>query len=329
MTARSLVPLLTAALAAGCASPDLLALAPDDRVPLELEAPRVRLAMAPPRDARPEAERDGRAPRSERRGVPIVGRVEVQRGSEVSGDGDLGGAPLEGLDATLRRYLASIESVAVVRPREDATPATDYVLEVDVLHLVTTSFQTRRELRVPVVGWLFDPSLERRFLPTANVVLRLRLRSADGRFQAARVVNASVLGGPDEADDPAALAAAAVRAAAHEARRVTASWLARAGAAPLVVDDDAFLVHTVDVDRSGVLLARIDRRSGEVLWLERRHGLPLVGPPGVWHLAPFDERGVLLPPADYAALAEALAGGFGLQRIDQLAVYRYLGPVAR
>ncbi|MCO5169180.1 MAG: hypothetical protein M9894_22785 [Planctomycetes bacterium] len=327
MSAPRAAALVVAALAAGCASPDLLALAPADRVPLELEGPTVRLALPALNDARPGAEREGRAPRSERRGVPLVGRVEVQRGSEVSDDGDLGGAPLEGLDTTLRRYLASIGPVVVVRPREDAAPAADYVLEVDVLHLVATSFRARRELRVPVVGWLFDPSLERRSLPTATVVLRLRLRSADGRFKAARVVNASVLGGP--AEEPGALAAAAVRAAAHEARWVTASWLARADQPSLPRDDDSFLVHAVDVDRSGVLLARIDRERGQVLWLERRHGLPLVGPPGVWHLSPFDERGVLLPPGDYAALAEELAGGFGLQRIDQLAVYRYLGPVAR
>lgn len=331
-----LLALLVAAAALGCSSPELLALAPHERVPLELATPTVRLALAGPNDGRPEAEREGRDPRSEDRGVPFVGEVEVERGSEVSGDGDLGDAPLEGLASTLRSYLGSLEPVVVVAEDDDDDGRVDpdYVLEVDVLHLVAASFRSRRELDVPVVEWFVDPQLERRFLPAANVVLRLRLRSADGRFRAARVVNASVLGSPYEAEEPAALVAAATRAAAHEARWLVGSWLARAGsrpgaAPPPARDDDSFLVHAVDVNWSGVVLARIDRQTGQVLWIERRHGLPLIGPPGVWHLSPFDEHGVLLPPAAYAALAEGLALDFGLRRLDQLAVYRYVGPVLR
>lgn len=333
--ARALA-LLAAAAALGCSSPELLALAPRERVPLELAAPTVRVALADLADARPAAEREGRDPRSEERGIWFVGEVEVERGSVVTGDDALGDAPLEGLESTLRSYLGSLEPVEVVGAGEedDVSVRADYVLEVEVLHLVAASFRSRRELDLPVVDWFVDPQQERRFLPAANVVLRLRLRSADGRFRASRVVNASVLGSPDEAEEPAALVAAATRAAAHEARWLVGSWLARAGATPDAAPaparaDDSFLVHAVDVNWSGVVLARVDRETGQVRWIERRHGLPLIGPPGVWHLSPFDEHGVLLPPAAYGALAEELANDFGLQRVDQLAVYRYQGPLAR
>lgn len=336
MTARrtSLGAALVGLIAAGCASPDLLALAPRDRLPVELEAPTVTVVLAGLDDLRPRAEREGRRPRSEDRSVPFVGEVEVERGSQVSGDGDLGDAPLEGLEATLREYLRSIEHVSVLEAdaEDPDRAAADYVLQVEVLHLVAASYRSRREVEVPVADWFLDTDLEQRFLPVASAVLRLRLRSADGRFRAARVVNASVLGSPDEADAPAALVAAATRAAAHEARQLTASWLVRAGAAPSAPPPpapDSFLVHAVDVNRTAVLLARIDRRTGQPLWIERRAGLPLIGPPGVWHLAPFDEHGVLLAPAEYAALSEALSEDFALQRVEQLMVYRYLGPLAR
>jgi hypothetical protein len=334
---RSLA-LLAAVAALGCSSPELLALAPEARVPLELATPTVRVALTDLVDARPVAEREGRDPRSEDRGIWFVGEVEVERGSVVTGDDALGDAPLEGLESTLRSYLGSLEPVEVVGEGEDddddVRSDADYVLQVDILHLVAAAFRSRRELDVPVVEWFVDPDHERRFLPAASVVLRLQLRSVDGRFRASRVVNASVLGSPDEAEEPAALVASAVRAAAHEARWLVGSWLARAGATPGEAstpagDDDSFLVHAVDVNWSGVVLARVDRQTGQVRWIERRHGLPLIGPPGVWHLSPFDEHGVLLPPAVYGELAEGLADDFGLQRVDQLAVYRYLGPVAR
>ncbi len=345
------LPVALGLLAAGCSSSRVLELAPSDRVPLELGEPQ-RVAVLPPTDARPRVEREGRTPKVIDRSVPFVGGVNIERGSDVSSDGDLGGDPLAALGATLRGYVGSIDGVTTSDDvtgagGEDAVSGADYVLETEVLHLEAGAYRARRELKAPVIGWIVNPDLEERYLPTANVVLRLRLRSADGRFQAARVVNASVLGGPDDADEPGALVAGATRAAAHEARQLTASWLARAEAgartaglpvagrsasAPSTTGDaqgTSFLVHAVDVNRLGVVLARIDRETGDVVWIERREGLPLIGPPGVWHLAPFDEHGVLLPPAEYDALSRELAERFVLQRIDQLTVYRYLGPLGR
>ncbi len=49
----------------------------------------------------------------------------------------------------------------------------------------------------------------------------------------------------------------------------------------------------------------------------------------MWHLAPFDERGVLLAPAEDAAPSEALSEELALQRVEQLTVYRDPGPLAR
>lgn len=344
------LPVALGLLAAGCSSSQVLELAPSDRVPLELGEQR-RVAVLPPTDARPRVEREGRTRKVIDRSVPFVGGVNIERGSDVSSDGDLGGDPLAALGATLRAYVGSVDGVIlpddVDGVGEDDAGGADYVLETEVLHLEAGAYRSRRELKAPVIGWIVNPDLEERYLPTANVVLRLRLRSADGRFQAARVVNASVLGGPDDADEPAALVAGATRAAAHEARQLTASWLARAEAgartaglpvagrsasAPSTTGDaqgTSFLVHAVDVNRLGVVLARIDRATGDVVWIERREGMPLIGPPGVWHLAPFDEHGVLLPPAEYDALSRELAERFVLQRIDQLTVYRYLGPLGR
>lgn len=339
----ALLALVPAVGALGCSSQRALMLDPQDelRLPVELDAPTVSIAFADPTDARPLAEREGRAPKETDRGVPFVGEVEIERGSIVSGDDDLGDDAVESMGSTLKRYLRSIEHVKIVESSKkdddddrDA-PRADYTLETEVLHLAAASFHSRRELDVPVVDWFLDPAVEQGFLPVANVVLRLRLRSADGRFKATRVVNASVLGSPDEAKEPAELVAAAMRAAAHETRQLTASWLVRAESAPSrgsAQQDDlptTFLVHAVDVNRTGVVLAEIDRETGQVQWIERREGLPLIGPPGVWHLCPFDEHGVMLPPAEYAALSEGLSRSFGLQRLDQLAVYRYLGPIGR
>lgn len=332
MTRRALLLTLTAALA-GCADPRLLTLDPVDRLELAAEVP-VRVALVAPRDARPAAEREGREPRATDRGVPFVGEVEVERGSRVSGDDDLGDVPMKGLTSTLRRYLRSIDGVHLVDTGDaHAAADADYVVEVEVLHLLAASFRSRRELEVPVVDWFLDPQVEERFLPVSNVVLRLRLRSRDGRFKAARVVNTSVLGGPGEAEEPGELVAGATRAAAHEARQLTASWLVRAGAAgvraPAADAAGSFLVHAVDVNRTGLVVARVDRETGALLSIERRAGLPLVGPPGVWHLSPFGEDGVLLPPAEYDALSRDLSARFALQRADQLTVYRYLGPLGR
>jgi len=288
-----------------------------------------------PRDLRPAAEATG-ADTKLNYVFPVLNLFFwAARGSAVTGNEHFLSAAWSELHQSLVDQLrASRLFAGIIAGGNTGTPGSpDYVLETEVLHLLASMY--RASGGFVALGGSF---VERHdFLPQATVTLRLRLRRG-GTLVGERVVTEQQTGSAtDDQRNMNRLVPTALEKALRRTRGMVASWVLEEesqalSSEQLLAEHEAahgrghtFVVQRVNPDRSATQLVTLECPSGKVVSSRVVEGLPTVGLPGDDLLSPLDTEGVRLPRRVYDALSRHLAQHFNLQRVDQLAVYHFLG----
>jgi hypothetical protein len=319
--------LVAALLTSGCIEPASLRVAPSQALPYK--PGKLRLRVETPLDRRPAVEIEGDSDSTVYWVFYGLGVVIASRGSQLTSTAHYQEQAWSQLHQSLIDQLRSARVFSEVSQQGPG----DYVLETEVLHLVSSFYRAyagQAHFGVMVAR-------TQAFMPHATVTLRLRLKRHDGTLVATRVVRGSFLGGPGYTHyNHGLVTREALANVLVEARTLVASWIfdlesPRAVAVLEAEHERAhaqghrFYVHAVSPDRSGVVFTTIDCPSGAMGPKFQRSGIPIVGQPSQWLLSPYDAHGVRYSTAAYSALSRHLARHFVLHRFDQLGVYHYLG----
>jgi hypothetical protein len=225
----------------------------------------------------------------------------------------------------------------------------NYVLETEILHCSASAFErghtnTLGALVLVGSGAATGSNKSRTTLTLIHgtASLRLRLRDSAGRVLAKRVVSNAVLRFPGakgiEPYRVAQCAKAALSGALIKSVNVVASWVQelrlrglppaeiRRRARTSFADEPSFLLSCLEEDRVRTTFCRLRWPDGLILSTWRADGIPPVGRPGEWLLSPYDQHGLRIPRRLYSERARLLSERFRLRRVDEFSSYHYFGP---
>lgn len=306
---------------------------------------RFTLAIAPPVDRRPKAERQGDDPKTSFFFTLIFLWWNESRGNWVSNDFQTSENAAGELAQMTAAYLGR---TGLFKDVQLSASGADFLLESEILHLYGTHYAAKRTvISISRSSWgsgvrTADKRFD--FAVYGNAIVRYRLYDTRGG-QKKLVWKRSIRGSAQLPPGPEAKQRLGV--AAHRATRRALASLSRQltralsdyGQPPFdrevferhlnkqsAANALRFVVQRVSKRRTATELLTIAHPAGRVVDHRIVHdpGVP-TGRPGDWLLSRQRPDGTLMPYKEYAALAAWLSRSYDLRRVDEIYHYHFFG----